>query len=129
MVASRASAEPAVREKLTVMQREIGESGAIVAEGRDMGTVVFPDAANKFFLDATPEERAGRRQKQLAEKGQHIEFKEILAQTLKRDHDDSSRSLAPLRPAQDAVIVDSSDMTIEEVVSFMLAAIKQCSNV
>jgi len=128
MVASRASAEPAVREKLTAMQREIGESGAIVAEGRDMGTVVFPDAANKFFLDATPEERAGRRQKQLAEKGQQIEFQEILAQTLKRDHDDSSRSLAPLRPAQDAVIVDSSDMSIDEVVLFMVASIYKRSN-
>ena len=93
-----------------------------------MGTVVFPDAANKFFLDATPEERAERRRKQLAEKGQHIEFEEILAQILKRDHDDSSRSLAPLRPAQDAVIVDSSAMTIDEVVSFMLASIKQRSN-
>ena len=128
MAASRASAEPAVREKLTAMQRDIGESGAIVAEGRDMGTVVFPDAANKFFLDATPEERAERRQKQLAEKGQYVEFEEILAQILKRDHDDSSRSLAPLRPAQDAEIVDSSDMTIDEVVSFMLASINKRSN-
>jgi cytidylate kinase len=128
MVASRASAEPAVRKKLTAMQRTIGESGAIVAEGRDMGTVVFPDAANKFFLDATPEERAGRRQKQLAEQGQHIEFSELLAQIRKRDEDDSTRSLAPLKPAQDAVIVDSSEMTIDEVVVFMLAAIKERSN-
>jgi cytidylate kinase len=127
MAASRASAEPAVREKLTAMQRTIGENGAIVAEGRDMGTVVFPDSANKFFLDATPEERAGRRQKQLAEQGRNIEFGELLAQIQKRDEDDSTRSLAPLKPAQDAVIVDSSEMTIDEVVSFMLTAINKRS--
>ena len=123
MVASRVSAQPEVREKLTEMQRTIGNSGAIVAEGRDMGTVVFPNAIHKFFLDASPEERAKRRQKQLAEKGQQIELQEILEQILKRDADDSSRILAPLKPAEDAVIVDSSNMSIEEVVSFMLAKI------
>jgi cytidylate kinase len=128
MVASRASAEPEVRQKLTAMQRAIGNSGAIVAEGRDMGTVVFPAAEHKFFLDASPEERARRRQKQLAESGQHIEFEEILAQIKKRDRDDSSRSLAPLKPAENAVIVDSSEMSIEEVVAFMLAVINDRSN-
>ena len=125
MVASRASAEPEVRKKLTEMQRKIGNNGAIVAEGRDMGTIVFPDAMHKFFLDASPEERAMRRQKQLEESGQKIEFQELLAQIKKRDSDDSSRSLAPLHPAEDAVIIDSSEMNIDEVVSFMLAAIKQ----
>jgi cytidylate kinase len=125
MVASRASAEPEVRKKLTEMQRKIGNNGAIVAEGRDMGTIVFPDAMHKFFLDASPEERAMRRQKQLEESGQKIELQELLAQILKRDRDDSSRSLAPLHPAEDAVIIDSSEMNIDEVVSFMLAAIKQ----
>jgi len=123
MVASRVSAQAQVRKKLTEMQRIIGNNGAIVAEGRDMGTVVFPDAMHKFFLDASPEERAKRRQKQLAENGQKIEYQEILAQIQKRDADDSSRALAPLKPAEDAVIVDSSNMSIEEVVSFMLAAI------
>ena len=125
MVASRASAEPEVRKKLTEMQRKIGNNGAIVAEGRDMGTIVFPDAMHKFFLDASPEERAMRRQKQLEESGQKIEFQELLAQIQKRDRDDSSRSLAPLHPAEDAVIIDSSEMNIDEVVSFMLAAIKE----
>jgi cytidylate kinase len=125
MVASRASAEPEVRKKLTEMQRKIGNNGAIVAEGRDMGTIVFPDAMHKFFLDASPEERAMRRQKQLEESGQKIELQELLAQIQKRDRDDSSRSLAPLHPAEDAVIIDSSEMNIDEVVSFMLAAIKQ----
>jgi len=125
MVASRVSAEPEVRKKLTEMQRVMGNNSAIVAEGRDMGTIVFPDAMHKFFLDATPEERAKRRHKQFLENGQQVEFEEILAQIQKRDRDDSRRSLAPLKPAEDAVIIDSSEMSIEEVVSFMLAAINK----
>jgi len=90
-----------------------------------MGTIVFPDAMHKFFLDASPEERAQRRQKQLAENGQKVEFQEILAQIQKRDRDDSGRSLAPLQPAEDAIIIESSEMSIDEVVSFMLAAINK----
>ena len=125
MVASRVSAQAEVRKKLTEMQRIIGNKGAIVAEGRDMGTVVFPDAMHKFFLDASSEERAKRRQKQLAENGQKIEYQELLTQIQKRDADESSRTLAPLKPAEDAVIVDSSEMGIEEVVSFMLVAINE----
>jgi cytidylate kinase len=125
MVASRVSAQAEVRKKLTEMQRTIGNNGAIVAEGRDMGTIVFPDAMHKFFLDASPMERAKRRQKQLAENGRKIEYQEILAQIQKRDEDDSKRALAPLKPAEDAVIVDSSEMGIEEVVSFMLAVINE----
>jgi cytidylate kinase len=125
MVASRVSAEPEVRKKLTEMQRAIGSRGAIVAEGRDMGTVVFPEAKYKFFLDATPEERARRRQKQLQEKGQKVEFEKLVAQIQKRDRDDSSRSLAPLQPAADAVVIDSSQMSIDEVVSFMLKAVRR----
>lgn len=125
MVASRVSAQAEVRKKLTEMQRTIGKNGAIVAEGRDMGTIVFPDAMHKFFLDASPEERAQRRQKQLAENGQKVEFQEILAQIQKRDRADSGRSLAPLQPAENAVIIDSSEMSIDEVVSFMLAAVNK----
>jgi cytidylate kinase len=125
MVASRVSAQAEVRKKLTEMQRTIGRDGAIVAEGRDMGTIVFPDAMHKFFLDASPHERAQRRQKQLAENGQKVEFQEILTQIQKRDRDDSGRSLAPLQPAEDAVIIDSSEMSIDEVVSFMLAAVNK----
>jgi len=125
MVASRVSAQAEVRKKLTEMQRTIGNNGAIVAEGRDMGTIVFPDAMHKFFLDASPMERAKRRQKQLAENGRKIEYQELLAQIQKRDEDDSNRALAPLQPAEDAVIIDSSEMNIDEVVSFMLAAINE----
>lgn len=125
MVASRVSADPEVRKKLTEMQRALGNKGAIVAEGRDMGTIVFPDAMYKFFLDATPAERAQRRQKQLLEQGQRLEYEELLAQIRKRDRDDSSRSLAPLKPAPDAVVIDSSQMSIDEVVSFMLKAVHE----
>jgi cytidylate kinase len=125
MVASRVSAEPEVRKKLTEMQRALGNKGAIVAEGRDMGTIVFPDAKYKFFLDATLAERAQRRQKQLLEQGQRLEYEELLAQIRKRDRDDSSRSLAPLKPAPDAVVIDSSQMSIDEVVSFMLKAVHE----
>jgi cytidylate kinase len=125
MVASRVSAEPEVRNKLTEMQRALGNNGAIVAEGRDMGTIVFPGAKYKFFLDATPEERALRRQKQLLEKGQEVAYEEILAQIRKRDRDDSSRSLAPLQPAADAVVIDSSAMSIDAVVAFMLKVVQE----
>lgn len=127
LIASRVSAEPAVRQKLTEMQRQIGGKGAVVTEGRDTGTVVFPGARFKFFLVATPEERARRRQKQLREKGHEVDFAELLGQIIKRDHDDSSRSLAPLRPAADAVIIDSSAMSIEEVLAFMLDTIRSNS--
>ena len=124
MVASRVSAEPEVRKKLTEMQRAIGNKGAIVAEGRDMGTVVFPQATHKFFLDASPEERARRRQKQLLEKGQKVNYAVLLEQIRKRDRDDSSRSLAPLKPAADAIVIDSSRMSIDEVVSYMLQTVQ-----
>ena len=123
MVASRVSANPLVREKLTALQRQLGEKGGIVAEGRDMGTVVFPKAACKFFLNATAEERARRRQAQLAEKGQTVEYQEILDQISKRDYDDSRRELAPLKPADDAIIVDSSSMDPTAVIACMLASI------
>ena len=124
MVASRVSAEPVVREKLTEMQRQIGSKGGIVAEGRDTGTVVFPKAEYKFYMDASPEERARRRRLQLREKGQEVELQTLLEQITKRDNDDSARSLAPLKPAPDAVIVDTSSISIEAVVSAMLEKIQ-----
>ena len=120
MMASRVSALPQVREKLTAVQQQIGNAGAVVAEGRDMGTVVFPAARYKFFLSASPEERARRRTAQLREKGMNADYQEILTQSRERDHNDSTRALAPLKPAEDAVIIDSSEMTIEEVVRFVL---------
>ena len=124
MVASRVSAIPAVRRNLTALQQKLGKQGKIVAEGRDMGTVVFPHAPHKFYLDATPEERARRRHLQLLEKGTASDYDELLQRIIKRDHDDSSRDLAPLKPADDAIIIDSSAMDAEAVVHFMMERIK-----
>ena len=123
LLASKISAIPLLREHLLPLQREMAEVGGVVAEGRDMGTVVFPKAPCKFFLNASAEERARRRQKQLAEKGQNVDYQEILDQISKRDYDDSRRHLAPLKPADDAIIVDSSSMGPEAVIAFMLASI------
>jgi cytidylate kinase len=120
MVASAVSALPLVRAKLTDLQQQIGARGRVVAEGRDMGTVVFPNAKHKYFLDATSEERARRRLDQLHEKGEEADYADILAQIVKRDHDDSTRALAPLQAAPDAVCIDSSRMNAQEVVNFIL---------
>lgn len=123
MMASKVSAIGTVRQKLTALQQKIGAHQSLVAEGRDMGTVVFPKAKHKFFLSASADERARRRTAQLQEKGLNANHNEILEQIEKRDHDDSARSLAPLKPADDAVIIDSSSMTIDEVVQFMMDTI------
>jgi cytidylate kinase len=123
LVASKVSALAVVRQKLTQLQQQMGERGQIVAEGRDTGTVVFPDAQFKFYLDAAPEERARRRYLQLLEKGMEADQQEILSQILKRDQDDSSRALAPLKAADDATIIDSSSLSIEDVVNCILEKI------
>ena len=127
MMASTVSALPVVRENLTRLQRQIGQQGKIVAEGRDTGTVVFPDAAWKFYLDATPEERARRRVEQLEQRGMHVDRATILQQIIKRDLNDSTRSIAPLKPADDAVIIDSSQMAADDVVKLMLSHISTTS--
>ena len=120
MVASRVSAVSAVRQKLTQLQREYGAQGNIVAEGRDMGTVVFPQAACKFFLDAQPEERARRRVEQLRIQGTKADFDEILAMIVERDKNDSEREIAPLKKADDAFLIDTTRMSIPEVVKLIL---------
>ncbi|TBV82242.1 MAG: (d)CMP kinase [Desulfobulbaceae bacterium] len=127
LAASRISAYPQIRRKLTELQREIAvrAQGGLVAEGRDMGTVVFPAAAHKFYLDAAPEIRAQRRCAQMRLRGEEPVYREILEQIKKRDYADSQRALAPLRPAVDAVIVDSSRLSPEAVVDFMLSKIQQ----
>lgn len=107
MAASQVSSIPAVRAFLTEMQRRYGEKENIVAEGRDMGTVVFPMAAWKFFLDASPEVRARRRFDQLVERGETVDFEKLLAETVERDYKDSHRDIAPLVPAKDAVIIST----------------------
>ena len=123
MMASRVSAIGAVRQRLTRLQRELAKNQAVVAEGRDTGTVVFPQAAHKFYLVANPEERARRRTAQLVEKGMRADYQEILSQIVERDHQDSARQLAPLQPAPEAVRIDSSALSIGQVVDLMLATI------
>lgn len=124
MVASRVSAIAVVREKLTKMQRGYGDNGKIVAEGRDTGTIVFPDAAFKFFLTGRPEERARRRVEQLQDKGVEADFSQILAMTLERDKNDSEREIAPLKQADDAVCIDTTEMSVDEVVDKILRTVE-----
>ncbi len=123
MAASRVSAIPAVRACLTAMQQEMGKAGGLVAEGRDTGTVVFPKAAWKFYLDASPEERCRRRVDQLRKQGQEVDEQEILRQIIERDRNDQERTIAPLVMAEDAVRIDSSCLKAEEVVARMLELI------
>jgi cytidylate kinase len=120
MIASRISALPLVRNILTEIQQEYGRKGRIVAEGRDTGTVVFPDAAHKFFLDAKPEERARRRVEQLHKNGVAASLQQILELTLERDNNDRNRSIAPLKQAADAFYIDTTEITLEAVVFTIL---------
>jgi len=123
MAASRVSALPVVRELLTRMQRSYGDKGKIVAEGRDTGTVVFPKAAYKFYLDALAEVRAKRRVLQLRARGEEADFNQILTMTIERDKNDSERAIAPLQMAADAVRIDTSDITVFQVVDRILEGI------
>ncbi len=123
MIASRISAVPIVREILTDILRGYGKKGRIVAEGRDTGTVIFPEAAHKFFLDAKPEERARRRVEQLKKNGIAASLQQTLALTLERDKNDRNRSIAPLKQADDAIFIDTTEISLEEVVSKILEEI------
>ena len=118
--ASKISQIPAVREKLTQIQHKIASGTDVVAEGRDMGTVVFPKAEAKIFLTASPEERAWRRKRQLDEQGHIISFDIILQQIKKRDKADTERKIAPLKAAPDALVVDSTRLTAEEVIETII---------
>ena len=124
-LASRASAHGAVRERLMEMQRAFGARGGLVAEGRDMGTVVFPGAGVKIFLQASMAERARRRALELREAGLPGDDAEVARDMARRDAGDASRSLAPLRPADDAVILDSTRLTVEEVLDGILGAARE----
>lgn len=112
---SAVSANPVVREKLVALQRAHADAAFLVVEGRDIGTVVFPNAALKVFLTATPQARAERRHRQNLDAGRPSELAEVLASVNRRDHLDSTRAVSPLRPADDAVHVDTSDLTLNQV--------------
>ncbi len=123
MLASTLSAKARVRQYLLGLQRELGRDGGVVFEGRDMGTVVFPDADAKFFLDADPSVRALRRTRELLQKGLPATLDEVEKAMAERDRNDSTRVLAPLQPAQDAVRIDSSTKGIDEVVDIIVGHI------
>lgn len=114
--ASQVAAFPRVREALLRRQRAFREAPGLIADGRDMGTVVFPDAPVKIFLDASSEERAQRRMLQLQEKGFSVNFERLLAEIKERDDRDRNRAVAPLMPAADALVLDSTSMSIDEVI-------------
>jgi CMP/dCMP kinase len=124
MLSSSVSAVPEVRKAMTTLQRKIGEKGGIVAEGRDMGTVVFPDANFKFFVTASPEIRARRRFDERKARNEDIEINSVEADIRKRDEQDQSRKIAPLKPADDAILIDTSEMGIEVVLDVMIDHLK-----
>ncbi|WP_042939376.1 (d)CMP kinase [Rhodococcus sp. AW25M09] len=121
---SAVSAVPAVRELLVQMQRDLANSSTrIVVEGRDIGTVVLPDAEVKVFLTASPEARAERRNKQNIEQGRGDDYESVLADVQRRDHADSTRAVSPLRPAEDSVIVDTSELDLDGVMERLLLVV------
>jgi len=122
--ASKVSAHPGVRRALLEMQRGQGREGGVVLEGRDIGTVVFPDAEAKFYLTAKAEVRAQRRFDELAVNGTPPAFEDVLSEVNERDRRDSTRPVAPLRQAEDAQLVDSSALTIEQVVELIVAQVR-----
>ncbi|HYC77009.1 MAG TPA: (d)CMP kinase [Planctomycetota bacterium] len=118
---SEVSAHPEVRAAMTGLQREIGRGGDLVCEGRDMGTVVFPDAALKIWLDAPPEVRAERRRRDLEAAGESLSREELTARLVERDRKDSSRAAAPLRKADDQETVDTGGLTLDQTVERLAA--------
>ncbi|MFA0412533.1 (d)CMP kinase [Vibrio renipiscarius] len=124
MAASKVAALPRVREALLRRQRAFADGKGLVADGRDMGTVVFPQAEVKIFLDASAQERAQRRLKQLQDKGLDVNFADLLSEIQERDDRDRNRPVAPLRPAEDALVLDSTTMNIDEVVEKALQYIE-----
>ena len=122
---SRVAANPGVRKFLSKLQRELGEDGAIVMEGRDITTHVFPDADAKVYLDASPEERATRRYRQLKAAGQEADKGAILAAILKRDLNDLKREINPLKQAPDALIIDSTHLTMHQVADKILRHVRR----
>jgi len=123
MMASAVSQSPAVRARLLVLQRKLGSAGGVVMDGRDIGTVVFPDADVKFYLEASAGERGERRYRELLAKGMDVDLARITREISERDRQDSQRELAPLRQAADALLIDSSHLTIGEVIERMRSVV------
>lgn len=124
MAASKVSAVPAVREYLFDLQKKLAQENNCIMDGRDIGTVVLPDAKVKIFLTASPESRAKRRYDELCEKGMDVSFEDVLADMKQRDYNDSHREIAPLRPAKDAILLDTSGFELERSVALIIKTIK-----
>lgn len=124
-IVSRVAAIGAVREAMVDQQRRMGAAGGVLMDGRDIGTVVFPNAQLKIFLTASVEERARRRYKEMVEKGQEVDFEQLKADIANRDKQDSERAISPLRQAADALLLDTSDMNITQVTEKILQLTKE----
>lgn len=127
-MASIVASVPAVREALVAQQRQVATGRRVVSEGRDQGTVVFPDATCKFFLTASPVVRAHRRYSELAAVGQDIDFETLLAQQQARDHRDQTRACAPLLKAEDAIEIDTSHLALDDVISQIEQLVRRAIN-
>ena len=125
MAASNVSAMPAVREFLLELQRSLARENSVVMDGRDIGTVVLPDAKIKFFLTAAAETRARRRHLEFLEKGQEVDFESLLAETIQRDYNDTNRATAPLKPAEGALYIDSTHLKLEETIDMMFKMVEE----
>lgn len=125
MMASAISAVPSVRAYLLDLQRNIAKTNNVIMDGRDIGTVVLPNAQIKIFLSANPEDRAKRRYDELLEKGMDVKYEDILADVIERDYNDSHRDIAPLKPADDSIMVDTTGNTLEESVDLLISIMKE----
>ena len=125
MGASKVSAIPQVREFLLNLQREIAKTNNVIMDGRDIATVVLPDAEVKIFLFASPECRAERRYKELVEKGENVSFDDVLKDVNQRDYQDSHREIAPLKPSDDSIMADTSELTLQESINLIVNTIKE----
>ena len=124
-IASAISAQKVVREYLLEMQRDLARKHSVIMDGRDIGTVVLPQADVKIFLTAAPEIRARRRYDELLAKGEKVTYEQVLADLKKRDEQDSTRKIAPLRPAKDAVLLDTSEFDVEQAVAAIKSIVKE----
>ncbi len=125
MTASKISAIPKVRAYLLDLQRDMAKTNDVIMDGRDIGTVVLPDAQVKIFLTASPEARAGRRYKELIEKGMSVKYEDILSDVIERDYNDTHRETAPLKAAEDSVTVDTTELDFEQSVEAVISVIKE----
>ena len=123
-MASQVSAKAAVRNKLVAMQQAMGDAKSVIMDGRDIGTVVLPHASFKFYITASTRERAIRRWKELTEKGKQISLEEVESAIIQRDYNDTTREVTPLRKAEDAMEIDTTNMTKEDVVNRIIEVVK-----